>query len=222
MRALSQNTRSWTTKHQWHTRKPLVAPAWHKTGQPSMQHGKKSHPNIQGLLCQCPQWLCPQFPFAPLVPTSTAGRTATSSLLTITTPSQLIHLCARLWPPQLQQTSICPNQDGGPCTQQTTQTSNLHRTLQKGICPWHVHRTLSVLEILVNSNPSYLNLKRRIFQAQIPDQPVGYPRGLSHCHGCKSHPSTRDLHPSTSTNFHYPSLKGPLRSVYRCILPVQQ
>ncbi len=37
----------------------------------------------------------------------------------------------QVWASRLQQTSICSNQDGGPCTQQTTQTSNLWRTLQK-------------------------------------------------------------------------------------------
>jgi hypothetical protein len=96
---------------------------------------------------------------------------------------QLIHLCAHLWPPRLQQTSIHSNWDGGPCTQQTTQTLNLCRTLQKGVCLWHVHQTLSVLEILINGNPHYLNLRRCIFQAQIPDKPVVYPRGLSNCRG---------------------------------------
>jgi hypothetical protein len=38
----------------------------------------------------------------------------------------------------------------------------------------------------------------------------------------KSHPSTRDLHPSTPTSFHHPSLKGPLRRVYRCVPQVRQ
>jgi hypothetical protein len=37
--------------------------------------------------------------YAPLVPTSPAGRTATSSPPTITTPSQLFCLCTHLWPP---------------------------------------------------------------------------------------------------------------------------
>ena len=73
-----------------------------------------------------------------------------------------------LWPPQLQQTSICSNRDGGPSTQQITQTANLCRTLKKGVCPWHVHRTQLVLKIQVNCNPSYSNLGRCIFQAQIP------------------------------------------------------
>jgi hypothetical protein len=63
------------------------------------------------------------------------------------------------------------------------QTLNLRKTLQKGICPWHVHQTLLVLDILVNGNPSYMNLRLRVFQAQIPDKPVGYPRGHNHCHG---------------------------------------
>jgi hypothetical protein len=115
------------------------------------------------------QWLRPYFPFASLVPTSSTGRKAISSPLTITTTSQLIHLCARLWPSGLQQISICSNQDGGPSTQQTTQMFDLCRTLQKGVCPWHVHQTLLVLEILVNGNPSYWNLGRCIFQAQVPD-----------------------------------------------------
>jgi hypothetical protein len=124
----------------------------------------KSHPDIQGPLCQHPQWLCPYFPFAPMAPTSPTGRMATSSPPTIATKSQLIHLCAHLWPPRLQETSICSNQDRGPCTQQTTQMSNLHRTLQKGICLWQSHRTLPVLEILVNGNPSYSNLRRCVFK----------------------------------------------------------
>ncbi len=111
----------------------------------------------------------PYFPFAPLVPTSPTGRTATSSPPTITTTSQLIHLCARQWPPWLHQTSICSNGDGGPCTWQTTQTLSPCRTLQKGVCPWYLHQTLLVLEILVNGNPSYSNLRRCVFQAQIPD-----------------------------------------------------
>jgi hypothetical protein len=54
---------------------------------------EKSHPDIQGPLFWCPQWLCSYFPFAPLVPFSPAGRTATSSPPTITTTSQLIRLC---------------------------------------------------------------------------------------------------------------------------------
>jgi hypothetical protein len=78
---------------------------------------KKSHPNIQGPLCWYSQWLCPHFPYAPLVPTSPEGGMATSSPPTIMTPSQLICLYACLWPPQLQQTSICSNRDGGPCIQ---------------------------------------------------------------------------------------------------------
>jgi hypothetical protein len=138
-------------------------------GLPSMQHGQKSHPNIKGPLCQCPQWLCPYFSYAPLVATSLTGRRATSLPPTITTPSQLICLCTRLWPPRLQQTFNHSNQYGGPCTRQTTPTTNLCRTLQKGGCPWHIHQMLSVSEILVNGNPSYLNLGRPIFQAQIPD-----------------------------------------------------
>jgi hypothetical protein len=139
------------------------------SGRPLTQHGQKSHPNIQGPLCWCPQWLCPHFPYTPLVPTFPTGRTTTSSPPTITTPSQLICLCTHLWPPQLQHTSIRSNWDGGPCTGQTTQMSNLCRTLQKGVCPWHVHQTLSVLEILVKGNPSYANLGCHVFQAQIPD-----------------------------------------------------
>jgi hypothetical protein len=134
-----------------------------------MQHGQISHPNIQGHLFWCHQWLCPHTPDTPLVPTSPACRTAPSSPLTITTPSQLICLCTHLWQPQLQRTSIRSYWDGSPCTQQTTHMSNLHRTLQRGVCPWHIHQTLSVLEILVNSNLSYSNLRRHVFQAQIAD-----------------------------------------------------
>jgi hypothetical protein len=34
---------------------------------------------------------------------------------------------------------------------------HLRRTLQKSICPWHVHQTLTVMEILVEANPNYSN-----------------------------------------------------------------
>jgi hypothetical protein len=46
----------------------------------------------------------------------------------------------------------------------STQMSHLCRTLQKGICPWHIHRTLSVLKILVDGDLSYSNLRSCIFK----------------------------------------------------------
>jgi hypothetical protein len=49
-----------------------------------------------------------------------------------------------------------------------------------------------------------------------------YPRGFSHCCGRKSHPSPQDLHPTTSTGFHHPSPKGPLRSMHGRSPQVQQ
>jgi hypothetical protein len=92
--------------------------------------------------------------------------------------------------------------------------SNLCRTLQKGVCPWHIHRTLSVLEILIDGNPSYLNLSCSVFQAQIPNKPVGYPKGFSCFRSRKSRLSPQDLHPTTSMQLHDPSPQGPLGSIH--------
>jgi hypothetical protein len=65
----------------------LVPPYYHQRNM-----AKKSHPNIQGPFCWCSQWLCPHFPYAPLLPTSPAGRMTTSSPPSNMTPSQLICL----------------------------------------------------------------------------------------------------------------------------------
>jgi hypothetical protein len=57
------------------------------------------------------------------------------------------------------------NWDGGPSPQKTIPILHLCRTLKKGVYPWHIHQTLSVLEILVDGNPGNSNLGCRIFQA---------------------------------------------------------
>ncbi len=46
-----------------------------------------------------------------------------------------------------------------------TNVESMQNTATKGICPWHIQQTLTVLEILVKGNPGYSNLGCRIFQA---------------------------------------------------------
>ncbi len=116
----------------------------------------------------------------------------------------------------------CSNRNGGTGPWQITQMLHLCRTQQKGICPLHIYGTLLVLEILVDNNPSYLNLGRRILQAQIPNNFAGYPRGFSHCCSGKSCLGPLDLHPTTSTQLHNPGPKGPLESIHGCGPQVQQ
>jgi hypothetical protein len=52
----------------------------------------------------------------------------------------------------------------------TTNCTNVKpmQNTAKSVCSQHIHQTLLALEILVNGNLSYLTLRCRVFQAQIP------------------------------------------------------
>jgi hypothetical protein len=68
--------------------------------------------------------------------------------------------------------SLCPHWHGSIGPQQTPQTPHLRRTLHKSICPEHVHRTLSMLEVLDPHNTRHAHLRAAFFKHKYLTNPL--------------------------------------------------
>jgi hypothetical protein len=82
------------------------------------------------------------------------------------------------------------------------------RTLHKSFCPGHhVHRTLSMLEILDPHNKGHTHLRGSLFQAQISHQPIGHTRRSSNYGSNMTHGHSPWHQVSTITHLYPPSTR---------------
>ncbi len=129
--------------------------------------------------------------------------------MTITSQPQHVCICAPLWTAQLQQAPICANWNGGTRPRQTSQVTNICRTLQKGVCPRHIHQALSMLEVLVKQHTGNPRVGSSILQTQIYHQPSSNSGGPSHSSGGRSIESFGNKHAAPSMTIINPSTCGP-------------
>ena len=112
-----------------------------------------------------------------MVPTATTGRTAITTTTTVEGKSRHVGVCTCIpRTTQLQEASIRSNWNGIPCTRQTTQTTNIHTTMRKGMCNRNIVQTLPMPNNLDERHAQHTCIGRSLVQIKIPDQPSSHPR----------------------------------------------
>ena len=120
--------------------------------------------------------------YALMVPIATTGRMAITTTMTVKGQSRPVGACTCIpRTTQLQQATICSNRNGIPCSCQTTQTTHIRTTLQKGIRNRSIVQTLPMPENLYERHAQHTCTGCSLVQTQIPDQPSSHPRRLDCC-----------------------------------------
>ena len=86
-----------------------------------------------------------------------------------------------LWGPWLQCTPICAHRHRMSCPWKAKKTIFPRSTLQMSVCPWHIARTLSVMECLDGGNEVTAGVRNSLFQTQIYQKPISH---VSRHHRC--------------------------------------
>ena len=133
--------------------------------------------NLQGPFNQSPEWVRKRDAYALMVPTATTGRMSITTTMTVTSKSRHVGVCTHIpRTTQLQQASIRSNWNGSPHARQTTQTTNIRTTLQKGIWNRNIVCTLPMPDNLDKRPAQHTCIGSSLAQTQIPDQPNSHPR----------------------------------------------